>query len=180
MKTLTLLRHAKSSWSDPATRDFDRALNARGKRAAEVMGGYARTEGLEFDKIIASPAVRVTETLDHFAYGYGRRLQPVWERRVYLSSSMTLLDIVHEVDDSVSSLLLVGHNPGMEDIVLELVPDRKGDALRDEVEEKYPTAALAQLQAKVESWRDFGTEGVTLARFVRPRDLRSDLGPDDD
>lgn len=180
MKTLILLRHAKSSWSDHATRDFDRALNARGKRAAEVMGGYARAEGLVFDKIIASPAVRVTETLDHFAYGYGQRLEPLWERRVYLSSSATLLDIVQEVDDGVSCLLLVGHNPGMEDVVLDLVPDEKGDTLRDEVEEKYPTAALAQLEADVTSWKEFGTSPVALTRFVRPRDLRSDLGPDDD
>ena len=86
MKRLTLLRHAKSSWDDPVQRDFDRPLNAKGLRAARTMGDYCRREGLAWDHVISSPAVRCVETLDGFWEGYGKALKPVWGRRVYLAS----------------------------------------------------------------------------------------------
>jgi len=76
MKTLTLLRHAKSGWDDPVSRDFDRPLNAKGKRAAAMVGRHMRTLGLAFDHVVASPAVRVVETLDEIVTGYGQTLAP--------------------------------------------------------------------------------------------------------
>src|ERR1700743_3822982 len=112
MKRLPLFRHAKSGWDEPVTRDFDRPLNAKGKRAAAVMGRHMREQGLDFDRIVASPAVRVAETLDAMFEGYGKRLTPVWDRRIYLASAATLLEVVQETPDEVGSLLLVGHNPG--------------------------------------------------------------------
>jgi phosphohistidine phosphatase len=73
---------------------------------------------------------------------------------------------------------VVGHNPGLEDLVLELVPDRADDRLRDDVEEKFPTASIAELSFAVDRWIDVAENGATLTRFVRPRDLDPALGPD--
>jgi phosphohistidine phosphatase len=176
VKTLTLLRHAKSSWDDPVQRDFDRPLNAKGLRAAHTMGAFMAREGMRFDHVVASPAVRVTETLDGLWEGYGRTLKPVWDRRIYLASCMTLLDVVHDTPMEAENLLLVGHNPGLEDLVLMLVPD-EGDRLRDTLEEKFPTAAVAVLGFEG-GWPDLVARGARLTKFTRPRDLDASLGPD--
>lgn len=179
MKRLILLRHAKSSWDDPVERDFDRPLNAKGKRAAETMGEHMQEQGVTFDAVIASPAIRVVETLESVAKGYSEAIAPEWDRRVYLASNMTLLDIIHEADNGSDALLLAGHNSGLEDLVLLLVPDSRGDKARAEVEEKFPTCSLAELEFDVESWEDLAPGSGKLLRFVRPRDLDSKLGPDD-
>lgn len=179
MKTLTLLRHAKSGWDDPVARDFDRPLNAKGRRAAKAMGRHMRALGLVFDHVVASPAMRVTETIEEVASGYGETIAPAWDRRVYLASSAMLLDVVRETPADAGRLLLVGHNPGLEDLVLLLVPD-DGGALRDEVEEKYPTATLAELTFDIDDWADAAPCGAILTRFVRPRDVDAALGPERD
>ncbi|MEG3163667.1 histidine phosphatase family protein [Sphingomonas sp. PB2P19] len=179
MKTLTLLRHAKSGWDDPVARDYDRPLNAKGRRAAAMVGRHIRSLGLDFDHVVASPAVRVSETLDEIVAGSGRTLAPVWDRRVYLASAGTLLDVVHDLPADIERALLVGHNPGLEDLVLMLVPDAL-DSLRDAVEEKYPTASLAELRFDTDTWSDVAAGAATLVRFIRPRDLDPDLGPDVD
>lgn len=178
MKTLTLLRHAKSSWDDAVARDFDRPLNARGKRAAVTIGRHMRGQGLSFDHVVASPAVRVVETVEQVETGYGSALAPAWDRRAYLASATSLLDIIHELPAGADGALLVGHNPGLEDLILLLTPDRAGDGLRDSVEEKFPTAALAVLTFEVEAWGAIRPGSGTLASFTRPRDLDPALGPD--
>lgn len=178
MKTLILLRHAKSGWDDSVARDFDRPLNPKGQRAGRTVGQHLRSAGIRFDAAIASPAVRVMETLAQVSDGYGQAIEPVWDRRIYLASAPTLLDIVQETDDAVNSLLLVGHNPGLEDLVLSLVPDRTGDPERDKVEEKFPTASIAELRFDVDHWSDIRSGTGILTRFVRPRDLDATLGPD--
>ncbi|MCU6454888.1 histidine phosphatase family protein [Sphingomonas sp. A2-49] len=181
MKTLTLLRHAKSGWDDPVTRDFDRPLNGKGKRAAQTVGRHLRDLGLEFDHVVASPAIRVGETLDAVGAGYGRALTPVWERRIYLASAATLLDVVHDLPGDAARVLMVGHNPGLEDLVLMLVPAAGGgEGLRGLVEQKYPTATLAEMTLDIAGWDEAGAGGATLTRYVRPRDLDASLGPDED
>jgi phosphohistidine phosphatase len=179
LKTLTLLRHAKSGWDDPVTRDFDRPLNAKGKRAAQTVGRHLRALDLAFDHVVASPAIRVGETLDAVTAGYGRTLAPMWERRIYLASSATLLDVVHELPADAERVLMVGHNPGLEDLVMMLVP-QTADGLRALVEEKYPTATLAELTLAADTWNGVASGGATLTRYIRPRDLDATLGPDED
>ena len=176
MKTLTLLRHAKSGWDDPIARDFDRPLNPKGRRAAAVVGRHMRALGLAFDRVVASPAVRVVETIGEVESCYGP-LSPGYDRRLYLASDTTLLDVVREVAGDAAAVLLIGHNPGLEDLVLSLVPDIPG-TLRDSVEEKYPTATLAEMTFAVDDWAGVGPGGGTLTRFIRPRDLDPSLGPD--
>lgn len=177
MKTVTLLRHAKSDWNDPVSRDFDRPLNARGKKAATLMGRWAQEQGLRFDAIVASPAVRVTETLDHFLDAYGTTIDIRWDRRIYLASAATLLDVLRDSPDEWSTLLMVGHNPGLEDLVLDTVADSASNTLRGTVEEKYPTAAIATLEFPANHWADLA-KPAQLVAFTRPRDLDPALGPD--
>ncbi|MBO9581067.1 MAG: histidine phosphatase family protein [Sphingobium sp.] len=179
MKTVILLRHAKSDWSDTTQRDFDRPLNGRGERAAALMGQWAKREALTFDAIIASPAARVKDTLRTFMGSYGTHPEPAWDQRVYLASAAMLADVISEADDAADTLLLVAHNPGLADFVLEHVPDDDESALRDDVAEKFPTAAIAILDFPISHWRDFakGCAGQ-LRRFIRPRDLDPALGPE--
>ena len=178
MKTLTLLRHAKSGWDDPVARDFDRPLNPKGKRAAVAMGRHLRGLGLAFDHVVASPAQRVIETIAEFEGGFGTRLAPAWDRRAYLASPQTLLDILRETPAEAERLLLVGHNPGLEELVLLLVPDAADD-LRDRVEEKYPTASVAEIAFAADIWPDVAPGMGRLERFIRPRDIDPALGPEE-
>lgn len=178
MKRLTLFRHAKSGWDEPVARDFDRPLNAKGKRAARTMGEWLRAQGATFDQITGSPAIRVVETLENLSLGLGETLAPAWDRRVYLASASTLLDVVQEAPDGAASLMLVGHNPGLEELALLLVPECADDAVRNQVEEKFPTATIAEIAFDVARWDDVRPNGGALTRFVRPRDLDPTLGPD--
>jgi phosphohistidine phosphatase len=178
MKILTLLRHAKSGWDDPVARDFDRPLNKRGRRAAVTVGRAMQAEQMAFDAVIASPAVRVVETLQDIGDGYGNALEPVHDADLYLASPAILLDRIQHVDDSVQRLLVVGHNPGLEQLAMMLSgADRSG--LLGELEDKYPTATVAVIEFHVDRWADVAKGGGTLIRFMRPRDLDPELGPDD-
>ena len=167
MKMLTLLRHAKSGWDDPSLTDFERPLNARGREAARAMGEEMRALGLAFDCVLASPAARVTETIDGLAETCAA-LAPVYDERVYLASLDTLLALVRGTADACAGLLIVGHNPGMERLVLLL---SRACPLRDEVAVKYPTGALAEIALPIDHWRDAAEGAGTLRRFIRPRDL---------
>ena len=178
MKTLTLLRHAKSAWDDPVARDFDRPLNPKGARAAVAIGQHMRSLGLSFDHVVASPALRVMETVEHLARGYGRAIEPEWDRRLYLASTPMLLDLVHALPPRAEHVLMIGHNPGLAELVLLLAPDAPETSLRREVAVKYPTAGLAELHV-VGDWAALLPGEARLMRFIRPRDLDPALGPDD-
>lgn len=177
MKRLTLLRHAKSTWDDPVARDFDRPLNRRGRKAARRVGEEMRALGLAFDAVVASPALRVRETLAEVEQGYGRSLAPTFEPAVYLAAPETLIEIVRGAEGTVASLLLAGHNPGIESLAMAL---GRGSPLVEQVAVKYPTGTLAELEFDVERWRDVEPGRGRLVRFVRPRDLDPELGPDED
>jgi phosphohistidine phosphatase len=178
--TLTLFRHAKSGWDDPVARDFDRPLNARGEKAAVLMGRWVKANDISFDHVVASPAVRVIDTIDQFVKGTGERIDATWDRRIYLASSATLMDVLRDQSDEFKSVLMVGHNPGMEDLVFDIVPDDGSSPLRDVVWEKYPTAAIARMELGIDSWADIDRKCGKLTHFIRPRDLDPELGPEDE
>lgn len=180
MKSLTLLRHAKSGWDDPVARDFDRPLNPKGQRAATLIGRHLKTLGLQFDHVIASPAIRVVETLDHLGKGYGQPITPVWERRIYLASAATLLDLIGALAPTANRVLMVGHNPGLEDLALMLASEDAGNPARAEIEAKFPTASVAELTFDGDDWAAVAAGTGMLIRFIRPRDLDPALGPDED
>ena len=169
MKTLTLLRHAKSGWDDPALTDFQRPLNARGREAALAMGRELKRLGLTFDCVLASPAARVTETIDGLTEAFGP-LSPVYDERVYLAPVATLLSMIRDTADACADLLIVGHNPGMERLALLL--SRPGP-LHDQIAAKYPTGALAEIVFAVDHWDEVAESAGALQRFLRPRDLTS-------
>ena len=174
MKTLGLLRHAKSDWDDMALRDFDRGLNDRGRRGAAVMGRHIRDHGVPFELIIASPAERVRRTLD------AARLDlPVrWEEHVYLADSEALIELLRAIDGDPSAVLLVGHNPGLQELVFDLVAPEHENDLFGEVAEKYPTATFAVLELAIDRWADCAPGCGTLVHLARPRDLDPELGPE--
>jgi phosphohistidine phosphatase len=178
MKILTLLRHAKSGWDDPGLRDFDRPLNRRGRKAAQAIGRAMRAEGMTFDAVIASPAVRVAETLRDVSEAFGRDLAAREDASLYLASPAVLLDRIHQADDAAESLLVVAHNPGLEQLTL-LLSGQAEDGLLDSVADKYPTAAVAVIRFDTDSWADVTEGRGTLTRFLRPRDLDPELGPED-
>jgi phosphohistidine phosphatase len=177
MKTLGLYRHAKSDWHDAVARDFDRPLNKRGRKGAAVMARHIRDHGLHWDRVIASPAVRVAETIERGFEAIGRTLPVMWDRRIYLASSATLMDLLREQEGDAGAILMVGHNPGLEDLIFDLVPDDGSSPLRDLVEEKFPTAAYAVLELDVENWADIRENCARLVHLTRPRDLDPALGP---
>lgn len=178
MKLLTLLRHAKSGLDDPALRDFDRPLNERGRKAARKIGSHAHDRMMVFDWIVASPALRVRQTLDIFlAELEPPRPDPMWDRRAYLAPAATLLDIIRETPDDVRHLLLAGHNPGIEELALRLAEGQR-DTVYASLEGKYPTGALACLRLECATWSDSAFGAAKLDRFVRPRDIDPALGPE--
>lgn len=179
MKTLGLFRHAKSDWHDPRARDFDRQLNERGRKGAEAMGRHICEHGIAWSRIIASPAIRCSESIELAAQAVGRPVTAMWDRRIYLASSATLLDLLREQSSDPPSILMVGHNPGLEDLIFDLVPDDGSSPLRDVVEEKLPTAAYAVLECDVERWKDLKDGCARLTHLMRPRDLDPNLGPED-
>ena len=178
MKLLGLFRHAKSDWQDPRARDFDRPLNARGREGAAVMGRHIRDHGLRWDRIISSPAIRCAETIEIACQAAGRPVAVQWDRRIYLASSATLLDLLRAQDDSAKAVLMVGHNPGLEDLIFDLVPDDGTSPLRDVVEIKFPTASYAVLKLDTASWADLKERCGRLVHLTRPRDLDAALGPE--
>jgi phosphohistidine phosphatase len=145
MKRLMVLRHAKAEAESATGRDFDRPLAKRGRDDAADVGRAMRGRGFAPDAIIASPAKRVVETLAALAEGYGP-LEPAYEQRIYNASPGTLLEVVQAADDGAQTLLLVGHNPGLQLLLLSLTRDRMG--------EHFPTAALAVVDLDAASWAD--------------------------
>jgi phosphohistidine phosphatase len=178
MKILGLWRHAKSDWNDRSARDFDRPLNARGRKGAAIMGRHIAAQPIYWERIIASPAVRVAQTIELGSEAAKINPQVRWDRRIYLASSATLLDLLREQEGDPATILMVGHNPGLEDLIFDLVPDDGRSPLRDIVEEKYPTATFARLEMDIERWADLDEGRARLVELTRPRDLDVGLGPE--
>jgi len=173
-KILGLLRHAKSDFDDLALRDFDRGLNARGLRGAAVMGAHIRAHGIAWDMLIASPAQRVRKTLDAADLGVPIR----WEERLYLADRHALIETLRSIDGAIGAAIVAGHNPGLQELIFDLVAPEHENALFGEVADKYPTATFAVLELAIERWADCAPGCGRLVRLTRPRDLDPELGPE--
>lgn len=176
-KFLGILRHAKSDWGDGSTRDFDRGLNERGVRGAKLIGDHIREHGMVWDKLVASPAVRVKDTL----IGGLPEMPVKYDDRLYLASPDTIFEVVQahggRGDDAVEAVMISGHNPGLQETILELVsPSNENDLFKEAVV-KFPTAAFAVLECEIEDWAELNKFCAKLIHFVRPRDLDPELGP---
>lgn len=173
MKVLGVLRHAKSDWSDATLHDFDRGLNQRGRRGAAVMGRHIAQYGVTWDRVIASPAERVRRTWE--ASGLSGAVE--WERAAYLADGDSLIALLRAKAGESHAALLIGHNPGLQEVILSLVAPESRETHYDEVAEKYPTAAFAVLELDIADWADCAPGCGRIVHFVRPRDLDPDLGP---
>lgn len=172
MKTLALMRHGKSSWADPDLRDFDRPLNQRGRSAAAAMGKAMRDRRLAVDLILASPARRVVETIEHFEEGYARSLPTRWEDDLYAGCGRSLLKIVRTAKlEGLTGLLVVGHDPALQDFALDITAPHYPDFAR-RVADHFPTAALAVFRIPLKRWAELRSGTAVPELYLRPRDLQ--------
>ncbi len=170
MKQLLLLRHAKSSWDDESLDDFHRPLNGRGRRSAKAMGTHLAAKGETFDLILASPAQRVVETLQGLAAGGWEAGLVQFDPAIYHASTRDLLEMVRAAPAKVQRLMLVGHNPVLGMLALQLSGE-DGEGLRAQVAENYPTGALAEIALDIASWNEAGPGSGRLVEFTVPRSL---------
>jgi phosphohistidine phosphatase len=176
-KQLFVLRHAKSSWDDPGLDDHDRPLAPRGIEAVTRIGEHMRTAGVRPDQVLCSSARRARETLDGVSPGG----EVMIESELYNASCGEVIERLRRVPDQTSSVMVIGHNPTMQMLVLRLAgansPDRArgtepvGASDAREVQRKFPTGALATLSFDCD-WSELGPGCARLAAYVRPKALR--------
>jgi len=164
MKTLLILRHAKSSWSDPGLADFDRPLNERGLRTAPFMGSLIISKGHAPSIILSSPATRARQTAELARSGADLSAEIVYDERIYEANPLALTQVVSELDDSINSAMVVGHNPGMEGFVRHLTGEN----------EAMPTTALAVVKLGIDSWKAINSGCGKLSAIYRPKDEIAD------
>jgi phosphohistidine phosphatase len=167
---LWLLRHAKSSWDDPDMEDVDRPLAPRGARAADRMRDYLDAEEIRPELVLCSSALRTRETLARILPGLGSDLTVRIEPSVYSFDVDALLQRLQQLPADVGSVMLIGHNPAMQELASLLAAG--GDRL-DELRGGFPTAALAELDLGVGSWPELAPGTGRLTRFIVPRELGS-------
>jgi phosphohistidine phosphatase len=166
-RRLYLLRHAKSSWKDKGLADHDRPLARRGRRAAKAIGRHIREQGIDPELVLCSTARRARETLEGIEPALGRGGVRV-ESELYGAPPSALLARLKEIPAAVRSVMVIGHNPGLEELALLLA--RRGACLR-ELEAKFPTGALATLAFRSPDWTSLDRGTAELIEFIRPRDL---------
>ena len=161
MRTLYLLRHAKSSWKDVTLPDFDRPLKDRGRKAAKRIGKYLTREKLSDPLVVCSPAMRTRETADIVLKHANLRVEVRFEERIYEASLRDLVQVVSEIPDDKQVAIMIGHNPGFEELLAYLTGEGR----------RMPTAALAKIKFDVESWKDIKEDQGALEWFITPREL---------
>ena len=170
MKRLAILRHAKSSWDEPQVADFDRPLNERGQKAARRIGRELTKRGATFDMVLASPATRVRETLEAVQKEFEPDAAICFERDIYLADEGTLLEMVRGIPETVQAPLLIGHNPGLQELVLALTRD-DSNGLRKRVEAKLATAALVRIELPAEKWSEVEPGSGIIVELIVPKEL---------
>ncbi|MFJ6632178.1 SixA phosphatase family protein [Streptomyces sp. NPDC091376] len=166
LRRLVVLRHAKSAWP-PDVDDRDRPLAERGLRDAPAAGRWLRDADCVPDLVLCSPAVRTRQTWDLVAEQLPTSPPVRHDPRLYGADAGELLAVVRETPDTVATLLLVGHNPAVQDLVLQLTAEALGDAL-DRTREKFPTSAIAVLTQQ-RSWPEAAAGGSLLTDVAVPR-----------
>ena len=176
-RRLILLRHAKSAWPDDVP-DHDRPLAPRGRRDAPDAGRWLRKSGYAPDRVLCSTARRARETWQRAEEGLGVHPATVFEDRVYDASVGDVLDLARQTPPDITTLLIVGHDPAMRGLTLDLVGEHPDDTEAEalgRVRIKYPTAAIAVLSFSGD-WAELGPGQAHLAEFVVPGDFRTDHG----
>ena len=168
MKTLFVLRHAKSNWDNSDLSDFERPLNSRGLDAARFIGGLIYERNLEPQIIISSPAKRAKQTAVLVKELAEISKPIIFDERIYEASPQTLFNLIRKFDEKYESVLLVGHNPGFENLVRMLTSET---AL-------MPTAALAKINLDIESWHELDAVSNELEFLIRPKEEMKKSAPE--
>jgi phosphohistidine phosphatase len=165
VKTLYIVRHAKSSWSDPLVDDFDRPLNERGKRDAPTMGKRLKERGIFPSLMLTSPAKRARSTARRIAEQLKYKKADIREdRKLYHAEEDVILDVICKLKDKHNVIMLFGHNPGLTNFVNSL-QDKEFDI------DNIPTCGVVAFQLKIESWRDLSWGKGTMVFFDYPKRL---------
>lgn len=160
MKTLFVLRHAKSSWDNQNLADFDRPLNPRGLKTAPLVGETIQKNKFQIDSIISSPAKRAEQTAILVKEAAQIAADIRFDERIYEASSHRLLQIISELDDKIESAMLVGHNPGLEQLVKLMTHEA----------EPMKTATLAVIDSNIEHWEEINVDCCNLRSLFRPKE----------
>jgi phosphohistidine phosphatase len=168
MRRLLLLRHAKTERAEPGERDRDRILMARGRDDASVIGAYMVRHRLVPDLVLLSPAARTRETWALIAPAFARAPRVLKDQRIYNASADGLIDLIRETDGEARVLLVVGHNPGLHDLALQLIGAGDVEA-RENLNEKLPTSGLVVIDLAFDDWSLLHDNAGRLERFVSPR-----------
>ena len=163
MRTFYLLRNAKSSWKDDSLADFERPLKGRGREAAEAMGRFLASKKVHLSLLISSPSIRTRQTVDIVQKHAKLGVEPQFDQRIYEASLATLVQVVSEIPDDQKTAMIVGHNPGMEELLAFLTRESR----------HVPTGALARISLE-SVWKEAGRSSGKLDWFVTPKDLVDD------
>ena len=170
MLTLTLFRHAKSSWDISGLDDRERPLNARGLSAAPMMGAYLREHDLKPDLVLCSTSVRTRQTFELASGGWEPEPRTKYEGALYLAEPVSLLERVRKTPASVKHLMLIGHNPGLQFLAIELIGE--GEAAKiAAISEKLPTAGVVVLTFEGKNWKDVAPRKGRLVHFATPKTI---------
>ena len=169
MKRILLLRHAKSAWPE-GVKDHDRPLGDRGRHDAPRMGAYIAAADLEPDFALVSSARRTQETWALVAPAFARSCASRTVASIYEAEPAAILKAIQEAPTEGGTLLVIGHNPGFEDVAALLAPQGEAEALA-RMKTKYPTAGLAVIAFDIEAWEDVAPGAGRLERFVTPKTL---------
>lgn len=170
MKRLYLLRHVKSSWDDPSLPDFDRPLSKRGRRAGTAMGRHMADNGLLPSVVLSSTARRARDTWRQVSAEWNEPPKPRFDDRLYMADPGTMLDLLAELPDDADRVMMIGHNPGMAALALELAATTRTATLA-RMRTKYPTGGLAIFDLAIERWPAIAPHCGKLIDFVTPRDV---------
>ncbi|MBI1208367.1 MAG: histidine phosphatase family protein [Azospirillum sp.] len=171
MKTLHLLRHAKSAWDDPELSDHERPLAPRGIRAATRMGRYLAATGFDVDLVLCSTARRAADTLAQVQTHLDSQAPVERERGLYQCGPAVLIERLRDLPDSAGSVLVVGHIPDLQEVALQLASGAETSGSRA-LAKKFPTAAIASLEFPTDHWRDLAPGSGLLIRFVKPKEIK--------
>jgi phosphohistidine phosphatase len=168
MRRLILFRHAKSDWSDADRDDHERGLSTRGRRAAGPMGAWLAGRAFQVDLVICSTAKRARATWELAKAAFPEKPKVRFDNDIYMATPEALLETVRTTPAEVQTLLILGHNPGLEQFV-ELLASKGDSEARRTLSEKFPTAAIAVLDFAADGWADIAPHSARLDRFVTPK-----------